>query len=358
MKKQTLLSLLLVVLLLVVLLLVTSFWNRANHKPVAVSSTVAGYNEKLQPPLTELERHEARNARKPTAEEWKRIMEAPVEFYGKVVDQDDKPLVGIVIRCSWPDMTSLDRLDVKSTAPDGRFEVSGRKAPEMSFGVMLPDGYRKTATTQQTFLFADYSDRLRQANNAHLGTKHLPNPANPVVFRIKKIGPADVLHKVHQGADLLPRNGTPRYYSFSEPSAKGLAQPRVHSLEVRLVSEKDPDDNAQIVPRSWSMRIRVPGGGLQPLEVEKNPVTGDYDELDAPAGSYQEEMAFDYPESMPEWRPQFDKDFFFRFPDNTYGRATISGDWERVRIQSLYNPSGSRNLLYDETKVIELKMTP
>ena len=94
------------------------------------------------------------------------------------------------------------------------------------------------------------------------------------------------------------------------------------------------------------------------MEAEKDPITGDYDELEAPEGGFQEEMAFEFPKTMPKWRKQFDKEFFFRFSDNTYGRASISGSWEEARIQSLFNPSGSRNLLFDETKVIELKKTP
>ena len=348
-------------LLLVGLLLVTTFWDRMSPKPVADASSGAVSPKQSRPPIKAQERRaDPLKDLNPTVEEFERMMESPIEFYGKVVDQDDRPLVGIEVRCSWNFMNSVDGLIVKSAAPDGRFEVKGRKSMEMHFGLIPPEGYRITETSQQTFLFADYSERLQQAHKAvgkPLQTKHLPDPANPVVFRIRKIGPADVLHKVHQGTDRLPRDGSPRYYSFSVPSAKGLAQPRAHSVEVRLVSEKEPDDNS-MVQASWSMRIRVPGGGLQQVEAVKNPITGDYDELNAPEAGYQEEMAFEFPKSMPKWQPQFVKEFFFRFPDNTYARATIGGDWKRVRIQSLFNPSGSRNLLFDETKVIELKKTP
>jgi hypothetical protein len=186
----------------------------------------------------------------------------------------------------------------------------------------------------------------------------LPDPANPVVFEIKKIGSADTLQKAYQGSYTLPRDGSPRYFSISQPSVHALVQPRAHAVEFRLVSEKEPDDNANVVPITWSMKIRVPGGGLQSVEMKKNPITGDYDELQAPEGGYQEEMTFEFPKSMPKWHPQFEKEFFFRFPDNRYGRATIRANAKGVVIDSLFNPISSRNLLFDETKVIELKKTP
>lgn len=328
MKKKALILLLASTFLLLGIFLME--WFRSRSKPLSQSEAIARIDE---------------------------MMESPVEFYGKVLDQGDKPVVGVVIRCSWPFMTSMDGLQVKSGGPDGRFEVKGRKAMEMIFSVIPPDGYRKTETSSQRFQFADESESFNQIykqKGKSIQAKHQPDPANPVVFKIKKIGAADVLYKANQGADILPRDGSPRYYSVSAPSGKGVAQPSAHSIEVRLFSSKEPDDNS-IVPASWSMRIGVPGGGVQLLDAKKNPLTSTYDELYAPEGGYHDELAFEFPDTMPEWRPQFEKEFLFRFSDNTYGHATISGDWKRVRIESLYNPSGSRNLLFDESKSVDLR---
>lgn len=358
MKKKTLILFLTIIALMVGILLVESFRNSTEPQ---VSTVVYSNENQAEKPVIAIKEKSQRKDPvmdlHQTAEEFETMMKSSVEFYGKVLDQDNQPVVDAIIRCSWPLMTSTDGLQVRSTAPDGRFEVKGRNAMEMTFSLDPPDGYRQTETSTQKFQFADYSERLKQkfkTAGKSIQIKYLPDPANPVIFRIKKIGAADVLHKAYQGSDILPRDGSPRYYSLSAPSRKGLAQPRIHSIEVRLISTKEPDDNS-MSPASWSMSIGVSDGGIQLLDITKNPITDTYNEVHAPEGGYHNKLFFEFPDTMPGWKPQFNEEFFIRFSDRTYGRATISGDWKRVRIQSLYNPNGSKNLLLDETMVVEIR---
>lgn len=286
------------------------------------------------------------------------MIESPIEFYGQVVDENHTPVVDVEIQCSWPLMRSIDGLVLKSSAPDGLFELTGKKHMNMSFSIYPPAGYHQTRTSSQSFSFADYSERLKEAHRAvgkPVPIKHVPNRANPVIFQIKKIGPADTLISGTQGGP-LPRDGSPRYYPLSYLARLPLAEPTDHAVECRLVSEKDPRDVNAAGPLSWSLKLRVPGGGLQIITLERNPYTSDYDAIEAPASGFEEELLLDFPKTKADWKPWFiKKELFFRFADNTYARASIDGDWEGIRIESLYNPTGSRNLLYDERKVSELK---
>ncbi len=295
----------------------------------------------------------------PTDDEMKLMMASPVEFYGKVIDQDGNPMIGVEVGCSWPFMTSMDNLALTTSAPDGRFEVTGRKAITMSFGVRLPPGYRRTESTNQEFLFGEFPERIREYHRRQYGVPdavHRADKSNPVIFMLRKIEGVDSLYHIERGRDDLPRDGSPRYYSFSINAGKALEQPTDHCVEFRLISEKDPKIPNDGKLFNWSLRIRVPGGGLQLLQAIKNVDSGDYDELQAPLNGYQEEIHFDFPKSLPNgWKSAIQREFFFFFPDKTYGRAIIHGSSEDVRIESFLNPTGSRNLLFDETKSLELR---
>ena len=299
----------------------------------------------------------------PSDEELKIMMESPVEFYGKVVDQNGFPLIGTEVRCSWPFMTSMDNLALTTSAPDGRFEVTGRHSMSMTFSVSAPPGYRKTETSRQDFLFAELSERLRAAylkRDGSMTVRHKPDKSNPVIFMLRKIESADSLYHSEQGGDNLPRDGSPRYYSFSTNSGKALERPTDHCVEFRLISEKDPKIPNDGKLFNWCLSIRVPGGGIQLLQTIENADSGDYDELLAPVSGYQEEIRFDFPKSLPvgDWKGSINREFFFYFPDKTYGRAIIHGSFEDVRIETFLNPKGFRNLLFDETKSLKLKDGP
>src|SRR5215217_1217868 len=103
MKKKTLIFLLASTFLLLGHFLVESFRIRSKLQSPVGSSSKANQQEKPADAIQEGERRKDPPLFRPKAiAELDRMMESRVEFYGKVLDQDDKPMAGVVIRCSWP----------------------------------------------------------------------------------------------------------------------------------------------------------------------------------------------------------------------------------------------------------------
>jgi hypothetical protein len=74
----------------------------------------------------------------PTMEELKIMSKTPVEFYGRVLDQNNAPVPGTKISCSWPYMGSMHSPVRVLTGPDGCFEITGLKAISISISVRPP----------------------------------------------------------------------------------------------------------------------------------------------------------------------------------------------------------------------------
>ena len=55
-----------------------------------------------------------------------------------------------------------------------------------------------------------------------------------------------------------------------------------------------------------------------------------------------------------QWSSRINKDYFVRFENGRYGRfqLTASGETGFCRFESYLNPSGSRNLEVDPTKLV------
>jgi hypothetical protein len=83
--------------------------------------------------------------------EWK----TPIEFYGKVVDQDGKPVGGAIADVIWTDMSAKgsSQMEVTSDA-DGLFSITGIRGKGMTVQVNKDGYYRQLTDTKSIFEYA------------------------------------------------------------------------------------------------------------------------------------------------------------------------------------------------------------
>ena len=70
--------------------------------------------------------------------EWK----SPIEFYGKVVDQNEQPIPGVEVSMNWTDMSPKGTSDaMETTDADGKFSMTGIQGKNFGVRSLRKDGY-------------------------------------------------------------------------------------------------------------------------------------------------------------------------------------------------------------------------
>ena len=106
----------------------------------------------------------------------------------------------------------------------------------------------------------------------------------------------------------------------------------------------------------WYSEMSIPGGGFYLIDEKEEPDGDLYQsrysadakegaEFLAPESGYLEKVRAEMPESRMDesWRPAFTKNYYVKFPDNTYGRIKVVMSRGNYNITSWYNPTGRRN---------------
>jgi hypothetical protein len=106
----------------------------------------------------------------------------------------------------------------------------------------------------------------------------------------------------------------------------------------------------------WYSEMSIPGGGFYLIDEKEEPDGDLYQsrysadakegaEFLAPESGYLEKVRAEMPESRMDesWRPAFTKNYYVKFPDNTYGRIKVVMSRGSYNITSWYNPTGRRN---------------
>jgi hypothetical protein len=166
---------------------------------------------------------------------------------------------------------------------------------------------------------------------------HVPDPAAPVVFRLRKKGKAQPV-KLVERSFLLPRDGTT--VNLDLVTGKVCAPEAVH---LRVECWNSREERHPPRPYDWRARISIPGGGLI-VHDEEFP-------FEAPLDGYVEALEIGMPAALDRaWVSQVDRKFVARLRDQTYVRIQLGirpfGD-HFFKIVPHLNPSGSRNLEYD-----------
>ena len=254
--------------------------------------------------------------------EWK----APIEFYGKVVNQSNLPLpdVSVSFIPSKADGTT-PYMSVKTDA-EGRFALNNITGKCVDVLVEMV-GSRSFRSAHQHFEYFDIGS----------SSFHVPDPTNPVIFRLWEYS-----------------NPEPMYKHWNVPTVTFSVDDRVIGVDVRKGRLADPGQVGLSVlrndPTNWLAGYTITihaaeGGGVRLPDAD--------DELmfQAPANGYQSTIQIkqapgDVYANTKKLR------FYVRTPDNKFGvmKADISqSDRAKAEMQGCliyFNPSGSRNLQY------------
>jgi len=245
--------------------------------------------------------------------EWK----MPINFWGKVVDQNDQPVRGAKIRFQWTDLSPSGTTE-KFTESDGQglFSLINEKGKNM--GVYLSKSkYHVVDKGRASFEYAAFFE-------PHY---HEPDSKKPVIFRLVKKQANEPLVRTEQEVK-LPQIGSVATVELDAST----------TIEIKLLAnEINPD-------QPWSVQLTTSGGGLQ--------ATMDEFPVEAPAGGYQSSTIVDRKSPrQPNWSGLHQGGMFYVKTASGYGRLElrmITGkDW--ARVTTYVNPSGSRNLESDLT---------
>ena len=254
--------------------------------------------------------------------------QVPIEFYGKVVDENEQPVAGAAVQFHWTE-TPTEARDEKpgetssaSSDASGLFALHGAKGPSLSVEVSK-DGYYTSRTNPWSFFYT---------LNGHFS----PDALNPIIFHLRKKGEGVslVLADFPTFAHIvqLHHDGTPVELDLFNGKAASSGGGQIKLELWRDVSVP----NAQIF--NWKCQISAPDGGI----VQCNDEFG----FQAPESGYQPSFVVDMPVTNQNWQTEMRTSFYIKTSNNDYGRV----DFYLLAYNGVYtlhsaiNPTGSRNL--------------
>jgi hypothetical protein len=277
---------------------------------------------------------DALNKRRIALDEGKNEWRGPINFYGKVIDENGDPVADAMINFGWTDLppTGHSTAQTKSGV-DGRFLLTGKTGKNLLVEV-AKQGYYTSKQNRDSFTYRGNNDNF------------VPDPQNPQTFYLKKHGQAEPLIVIKKNTRIA-RDGTPFLLDL-----KGAKLPKAQTHQIRVECETHDEIRQPDKRYDWRCRVSVPNGGL----VES---TNEF-WFTAPETGYQSQAEINMPASAGEyWKSDVEKHYFLKFADGTYGRmffAMVAAGDHFCMVESYINPSGSRNLEYDQT--VQPKSSP
>ena len=256
--------------------------------------------------------------------EFSKAMNRPIEFYGRTVDQDGRPLVGVSVDYH---ITSTPTVPVPwgpsettkgstGTDADGQFVIKGHRGHGLSFS-LRKDGYRERGGG------ATYS--------ANESESHHPDPAKPVAFTLIR-DDLPLAEKVY-GKNLS--------FVWNAGQVTVNCGPALGSL---VLTPKRNGMNTANRQQSfdWSVDVVATGFGMALLSDETAKV--------APTDGYQPGHIYDFPRDAKAWRSVVTDKYTIRTADGKYGLMELAlygdhSDNGACGSVTIYlNPSGARNI--------------
>ena len=250
------------------------------------------------------------------------MWQAPIEFYGKVVDENSNVVVGAQVSFHWVEIPAPEGNRTSTTESDGGglFSLHGKHGPSLKVSVSK-EGYYAPHRGEWGFTYA-------------LGPGVIsPDPQNPVIFNLRKKGMGENLIGVKQNYRVA-RDGTPLGIDLITGKAS-IGGNGDFVVQCWTQDEGKPSGSKY----DWRCVVTVPGGGV----VTNN----DEFAFLAPENGYVLTNEIAMPADRTNWTSDVDLKFYYRLADGRYGRMTfsmIAGGQHFCMIDSILNPSGSRNL--------------
>jgi len=293
-------------------------------KNVAASGTTSNNSTTKQPAsassIPEAVLEYVRKSTEDPQYDWKQ----PINFYGRVVDENAKPVASANAHFKWTDLSAngTSEADVISDE-NGLFSLINRTGKRMSVTVGK-DGYYSPRSEFMSFEYANPADGL-----------FTPDRNTPVIFHLRKkgIGADLITSQYGLASDFqihIPRDGTPIKVDLMQRKTGDSGQIQI--------TESKPEYRAWKSATNWWFRLEIPDGGL----IEQN----DEFPFTAPMEGYQPAIEYDFQQGQ-NWALTLKTNFYIKFGNPPrYGRLQLETgiDYGGAILNYAINPDGSRNL--------------
>jgi hypothetical protein len=245
----------------------------------------------------------------------------PINFYGRVVDENEEPIVAAKVHAQWSDL-SANGASSEETLSDshGSFSITGKTGRGITIRIGK-DGYYTPKQQQISFDYAAFWEP----------NYHQSDPNRPIVFHLLRQGQGEML-SAGESRKEVPADGTPVRLDL----LNGARISDDGQVEIAAVTntEKYP-------PRrfDWWASMAVREGGLLEHDLEFP--------FEAPAEGYTPSVVFEMPANRSDWTRSVEKSYFIRFgTPPKYGRIRVrfNGGSQKVSLDYAVNPTGSRKL--------------
>jgi hypothetical protein len=253
--------------------------------------------------------------------------QAPIEFYGKVVDENTNPVEAANVQFQWSESPTQDVAKTFITKSDvnGLFSFQGARGRSLDVYVSK-EGYYNSKRDKTGYMYALADDIFS------------PSISNPVIFHLRKKGKGESLIHIggiglHTMRDyLLDANGKPTDVSLFTgqltPTGRG-------DLQVEFQAGPPLDNLSSRITRQC--QVSVPEGGLIQ--------TSDEFPFLAPEDGYQTSDAWSI--TATNWTETVNQQYYVKLRNGDFGRVNIrviGASRPFLRLDSYVNPSGSQDL--------------
>lgn len=256
----------------------------------------------------------------------------PIEFYGKVVDQFGEPVANATVVFGWTTVIGPipDPGQRVLSGSDGRFELKGVQGKRLSIDI-LKEGYDRTHNSFGSFEYAAFfNDNF-----------YVPDPNNPVIFHLHKTLEAEPLY-VFSPYGYITQGGEPLILNVEK--GKVTTQGDL-AFSVTLGAETNRNGSDFIVT-------------MQGLNGTGFVFSNEEFLSKAPESGYQNTFTITHKINVPNYKPEQVLRFYVRTGTGKYASVGVKiklwGDFSKADFEAgiHFNPSGSRNLEFDQNKWI------
>jgi hypothetical protein len=254
--------------------------------------------------------------------DWKQ----PINFYGRVVDENNAVVVGASVHFEWTDISPTGTSEANTVSDEnGLFSLTSRHGKRLIVDVSKNGYYSSGNARGGAFEYANPFDGLFH-----------PDPMNPVVFHLRKKGVGVDLIASHAPMSTFiriapPTNGAPVFLDFFSQKINDAGQ-----LKIEGWKEGKDFKTAQ---NNWALRLTIPDGGFAE-NTDEFP-------FEAPDTDYLPVVEWHFTNGTPDWRGVINKKYYMKFGNPPrYGRITVdtTAFSPGVLLEFAINPDGSRNL--------------
>jgi len=263
------------------------------------------------------------------------VFNAPISFFGRVEDQNGVPVSEARVEFGAVDKFWAPGSNYQTASDaNGLFSITGIKGAGLTVGVSKEgyDGIK--GLSYQSFGYGMPPDSTRKAP---------PHKDAPAVFVLRKKANTEPIFSIHRDVP-VPKDGTPVEVSLRTGKAVSQGKGDIMIECWTFDSNKDAQGRYE-----WRFRLSVPGGGLV---ARTEPQLS----FEAPESGYVPAVEVNMSSASIRWQRDSDDQYWLKLRNGTFARMrcriTTGGD-HFASITAYLNPSGSRNLEYDENKVIK-----